>query len=76
MDLGTAVKEFMTPIERMTFAHEGITLKEANDVIWEHKLNALPIIDDAQRLVAFVFRKDYDNHNNSPLSPCLKNLEA
>ncbi|WP_343210364.1 IMP dehydrogenase [Anaerolentibacter hominis] len=66
MDPSTLISEFMTPIEKMIYAKEGITLKEANNVIWDHKLNALPILDDNQRLVSFVFRKDYDSHKDNP----------
>ncbi len=44
----------------------GLTLSEANTIIWDHKLNCLPIIDDNQRLQYFVFRKDYDNHIENP----------
>jgi IMP dehydrogenase len=66
MDKATKVSEFMTPIENMIYAKEGTTLKEANDIIWDNKLNALPIVDDNQRLVAFVFRKDYDSHKENP----------
>ena len=51
----------------MIYAEEGITLKAANDVIWEHKLNSLPIIDKNQRLKYFVFRKDYSSHKENPL---------
>ncbi|MDL2233518.1 IMP dehydrogenase [Ruminococcaceae bacterium OttesenSCG-928-L11] len=66
MDPATKVSEFMTPLEKITFAREGISLKEANDIIWDHKINALPIIDENQRFVAFVFRKDYDVHKENP----------
>jgi IMP dehydrogenase len=62
----TRVSEFMTPLERITYAKDGISLSAANDVIWDHKLNALPIIDDEQHLKAFVFRKDYDSHKENP----------
>ncbi len=61
------VKEFMTPFERLICAGENTTLKEANDIIWEHKLNSLPIINDKQELKYFVFRKDYSSHKNSPM---------
>ena len=57
----------MTPIEKMIYAKDGITLKEANDIIWEHKLNTLPIVDSNQRLTGFVFRKDYHMHKDNPL---------
>lgn len=66
MDPETKVKTFMTPMEHLVFAYEGVTLKEANDIIWEHKLNALPVITKEGSMVAFVFRKDYDTHKENP----------
>ena len=60
------VETFMTPIEKVVYAKEGTTLKEANDIIWDNKLNALPIVNDDGRLVAFVFRKDYEDHKENP----------
>ncbi|MBE5971535.1 MAG: CBS domain-containing protein, partial [Lachnoclostridium sp.] len=60
MDPATPVSAFMTPLEKLVYAPEGTTLKEANDIIWEHKLNALPIVSKEGNLVSFVFRKDYD----------------
>lgn len=60
------VKDFMTPIENMIVAKEGVTLSEANDIIWDHKLNQLPIIDEEGKLVSLVFRKDYDSHKANP----------
>ena len=60
------VSTFMTPFEKLITAPEGTSLKEANDIMWEHKLNSLPIIDGDGRLVAFVFRKDYDQHKENP----------
>ena len=66
MDPSTKVREFMTPFDKLVWAKEGTTLKEANDIIWDHKLNSLPIIDDSGRLCYFVFRKDYDNHKQNP----------
>ena len=66
MDKSTPVRDFMTPLEKIIYAKEGVTLSEANDIIWEHKINTLPIIDEQQRLVSFVFRKDYDVHKEHP----------
>jgi len=60
------VKEFMTPLEKLIIAKEGTTLKEANDIIWDHKLNSLPIVDDEGRLLYMVFRKDYEAHKQNP----------
>ena len=60
------VKDFMTPLKNLVTAKEGTTLSEANDIIWEHKLNSLPIVADDGSLVAFVFRKDYAQHKENP----------
>ena len=67
MDPATSVKEFMTPAEKVISAPEGTSLKTANDIIWDHKLNALPILTADGHLVSFVFRKDYDSHKGNPL---------
>ncbi len=67
MDPSAPVSAFMTPLEKLVYAPEGTTLKEANDIIWEHKLNALPIVSKEGNLVSFVFRKDYDFHKSNPL---------
>ena len=62
MSKDTKVTEFMRPFDELIYAREGVTLSEANDIIWDNKLNALPIVTDDDRLAYFVFRKDYDNH--------------
>ncbi len=62
----TKVKEFMTPFDQLIMAKEGTTLKEANDIIWDNKLNALPIVSEDGKLCYFVFRKDYENHKQYP----------
>ena len=67
MDKKTQVKDFMTPLEKMVYAPASTTLKEANNIIWDHKLNTLPIVDDDGRLLYFVFRKDYSEHKKNPL---------
>ena len=66
MDPADKVSSFMTPIEKMITAPEGTTLKEANDIIWEHKLNSLPIVDKNGNMLYFVFRKDYASHKANP----------
>ncbi len=66
MSTDVRVKEFMTPRERLITAPSGTTLKIANDIIWENKLNSLPIIDDNGKLLYMVFRKDYSEHKDNP----------
>jgi IMP dehydrogenase len=64
--LDRKVREFMTPFAKLTVGEVGMSLTDANQIIWDHKLNTLPIIDKDQHLAYFVFRKDYDSHKNNP----------
>ncbi len=66
MSTDLKVKEFMTPIEKLVTAPATTTLKEANDIIWDHKLNSLPLVDDEGKLKYLVFRKDYAQHKENP----------
>ncbi len=67
MDPADKVSSFMTPREKLITAPSSTTLKEANDIIWAHKLNSLPIVDANDHLMYFVFRKDYASHKANPL---------
>ena len=67
MDTSEKIATFMTPLEKLITAPEGTTLKEANDIIWDHKLNSLPIVSKEGNLCYFVFRKDYDQHKKNPM---------
>lgn len=65
MGMDTKVKDFMTTLDHLVYADESTTLKEANDIIWEHKINCLPLVNKNQELVYLVFRKDYDTHKKN-----------
>ncbi|MBR2877669.1 MAG: IMP dehydrogenase [Clostridia bacterium] len=65
MSLDIKVSEFMTPFDKLIYAYDGITLSEANDIIWDNKLNSLPIIDKNGNLKHIVFRKDYASHKEN-----------
>ncbi|MBE6580608.1 MAG: IMP dehydrogenase [Ruminococcaceae bacterium] len=67
MDPSDKISTFMTPLEKLITAPEGTTLKEANDIIWDNKLNSLPIVNKEGKLCYFVFRKDYDQHKKNPM---------
>ena len=67
MDPTDKVADFMTPRCKLVTAPKETTLKQANDIIWDHKLNSLPIVDDEDHLMYFVFRKDYASHKANPL---------
>ncbi len=60
------IKDFMTPFSSLIVGKWGVSLTDANEIIWDLKLNCLPIIDENQNLQYFVFRKDYDDHKGNP----------
>lgn len=66
MDPSEKISDFMTPLEKLVTAKFGITLSEANDIIWDNKINSLPVLYEDGRLYGFVFRKDYDSHRENP----------
>ncbi len=67
MSVEKKVSSFMTPLDKLITAPATTTLKEANDIIWEHKLNSLPLVDDKGNLKYMVFRKDYASHKENPM---------
>lgn len=67
MSEDTLIETFMKPFSELTVVKEGVTLKKANDIIWENKINSVPIIDENQHLKYIVFRKDYEFHKENPL---------
>ncbi len=66
--LDKKVEDIMTPMEKLVYARVGLTLSEANDIIWDKKINCLPVIDKNGNLNSLVFRKDYEQHKENPLS--------
>lgn len=66
MSMDAKVADFMTPREKMIVAPADTSLKVANDIIWDNKLNSLPVVDEDDCLMYLVFRKDYDSHKSNP----------
>lgn len=66
VDLNDPVSKYMTPLKDLIYGHVSLDLSECNDLIWEKKLNTLPVVDDEGSLVYMVFRKDYDSHKDNP----------
>ncbi len=65
MALTEKVADFMTPLDKLVTAPDTTTLKEANDIIWDNKINSLPLVDENGCLKYMVFRKDYDSHKEN-----------
>lgn len=68
VDLNEPIDNFMTSREKIVCAKKGITLSEANDMIWENKISCLPVLDENDNLEHLVFRKDYEERKNNPES--------
>ncbi|MGX8728194.1 MAG: IMP dehydrogenase [Lachnospiraceae bacterium] len=60
-----SVTAFMTPFEKLVTAPADTSLHDCNDIIWEKKINSLPLVDADGHLVYMVFRKDYDSHKEN-----------
>ncbi len=65
-DLSRPVSEFFTPLERLVYAQEGVSLQEATELLWENKKECLPIVDKDGNLSSLVFRRDYFDHKSNP----------
>ena len=65
-NLTEPVEKFMVPKEKLVYAKKGVSLAEANDIIWENKISCLPILDEDDNLEHLVFRKDYEERKNNP----------
>ena len=67
VDMNSKVADYMTPLQELITGEDGISLSDANDLIWKHKINQLPVVDKKGNLVSLVFRKDFDSHQTYPL---------
>lgn len=61
----TKISEVMTH-ENLITAPEGTTLEEARQILWNHRIEKLPIVDKANHLVGLITTKDIDNVKNYP----------
>ena len=68
VNLDEPVSNYMMPKEKLVYAKKGISLHEANDLIWEKKISCLPILDENDNLDSLVFRKDYESDKENPNS--------
>lgn len=68
VSLDEPVSNYMVPLDRLVYARKGISLHEANDLIWDNKISCLPVLDDNGNLDSLVFRKDYESDKENPNS--------
>ena len=57
-NLKRLIKEVMTPASKAVTASQGVTLKQAEDILQDHKIEKLPILDKNKKLVGLITYKD------------------
>lgn len=68
VDLNDLISKYMVKKDDVICGNVGISLVEANDIIWDNKVSCLPILDKKGNLNTIVFRKDYENDHEYPNS--------
>ena len=61
----TPVSKVMTKMPLLT-APQGTTLDEAKEILWENRIEKLPIVDKENHLIGLLTSKDIDNAKNFP----------
>ncbi|MCZ8286049.1 MAG: IMP dehydrogenase, partial [Bacteroidia bacterium] len=57
-NLKRLVKEVMTPASKAVTASQGVTLKQAEEILQDHKIEKLPVLDKNKRLIGLITYKD------------------
>ncbi|WP_243028972.1 IMP dehydrogenase [Thermus albus] len=65
-NLKRPVTEVMTPLERLITAPPGTTLEEAEEILRKHKVEKLPLVDEAGRLRGLLTLKDIVKRKQYP----------
>ncbi len=55
---GEPVERFMTPYERVVTRPPGVSLEEAERVLFEHRIEKLPLVDETRRIHGLITRSD------------------
>lgn len=59
-DRGVAVKHFMTPRERLVTAHKNTSLEDARKILYDNRIEKLPLVDDEGGLAGLITSKDIE----------------
>jgi IMP dehydrogenase len=52
------VQDFMTPVERLTTGRPGVTADEAERLLFERRIEKLPLVDEQRRIRGLITKKD------------------
>ncbi len=65
-DREQAVREVMTPVARMVTAPTDVSLEAAREILAEHKIEKLPVVDPDGRLVGLITARDLLRASENP----------
>jgi len=65
-NLEQKVRKLMTPREKLVTVSEGITLEESKQLLHEHKIEKLPVVDKDDRLIGLITLKDIEKTEKHP----------
>lgn len=61
------IAEVMTS-ENLITVQQGTSLAAAEDILQQHKIEKLPVVDDANNLVGLITFRDIEQHSNKPIA--------
>jgi len=65
-DISMKVQDVMTPRDELSIAFEGVSLREANDILKRSKKGKLPVVNTEDELVALISRTDLQKNIDFP----------
>jgi IMP dehydrogenase len=62
----SAVKQAMTPLERLIIAAPGVTVEQARETLYRHRIEKLPVIDADGSLLGLITSQDVTKPRENP----------
>ncbi len=67
-DDNLTVADVMTPRPKVVTAPPGTTMEEAKRILWQHRIEKLPLVDEQDRVVGLITARDIVNMEKFPLA--------
>jgi IMP dehydrogenase len=67
-NLEQKVSALMTPRAKLQTVREGITLEESKQLLHQHRIEKLPVVDDQDRLIGLITLKDIEKTEKHPFA--------
>ena len=65
---GEPVDRFMTPFNRLVVDKPGISIEQASKILFEHRIERLPLVDEERRIHGLITRRDIFSLRERPYS--------